>query len=518
MPGKVDKVILSHRAALTAKYGAAGAASLAAALQALIQADLGRGLVTELVWLDDAAQMQGLPAPAITRPGDPAQAKAAIDGVYRALAPDYLIILGAPDVVPHQDLRNPVYAGPAGDDPDEFAYGDLPYACDAPYSQDANDFKGPTRVVSRLPDRQGAQTPDGLVALIRRAANPRSQPRSNFGPYFAASAQVWEASSRQSARNMFGSDADLQLVPPAGPPWPAPRLNRLVHFFNCHGASDSDQFYGQPASGAHQYPPALVGSGLVGQVSEGAVMAAECCYGGQLYATSAAQPQPPICNRYLENGASAAWVSTTIAYGPSSGNGQADLITQYFITSVLGGASIGRAALEARQAFVRAASPSDPSDLKTLAQFNLYGDASVQPVAVAPHLASPLGVTAQVTARSERLDRRLLLARQGQHLLQTEPRLERSERPASDAVLAQLRQHAQASGGDIKQTLRFDVRQVGEAKAPALLETFAQVPDGYVVAFVETDAPADIPVTPVKLVIGRLRGEALTSVQIAVSR
>jgi hypothetical protein len=40
------------------------------------------------------------------------------------------MILGAPDVVPHQDLTNPVF-DPPDNDPDQFAYGDLPYACDA---------------------------------------------------------------------------------------------------------------------------------------------------------------------------------------------------------------------------------------------------------------------------------------------------------------------------------------------------------------------------------------------------
>ena len=35
------------------------------------------------------------------------------------------MILGSIDVIPHQDLKNPLYDGPKGDDPDEFAYGDV---------------------------------------------------------------------------------------------------------------------------------------------------------------------------------------------------------------------------------------------------------------------------------------------------------------------------------------------------------------------------------------------------------
>ena len=38
----------------------------------------------------------------------PKQAKATIDAVFRATDPEYLMILGAPDVVPQQDLTNPL--------------------------------------------------------------------------------------------------------------------------------------------------------------------------------------------------------------------------------------------------------------------------------------------------------------------------------------------------------------------------------------------------------------------------
>jgi len=77
------------------------------------------------------------------------------------------MILGATDVVPHQDMRNPVNA--AGDDPDVVAFSDLPYACDTPYSRDVAKFIGPTRVVSRLPDMTGADGPadgNGAADLI----------------------------------------------------------------------------------------------------------------------------------------------------------------------------------------------------------------------------------------------------------------------------------------------------------------------------------------------------------------
>jgi hypothetical protein len=40
-----------------------------------------------------------------------------------------MVILGAVDVIPHQDLRNPAYnAAQPNDDPDQFVPRDLPYA------------------------------------------------------------------------------------------------------------------------------------------------------------------------------------------------------------------------------------------------------------------------------------------------------------------------------------------------------------------------------------------------------
>ena len=132
MPKVVDKVILTNVTALKTKYGAPGLRTIHSAVTALIQADKARGLATKWIALDDATAMGALSAPVVTSPGDPKQNKSAIDAVYRALAPDYLMILGSTDVIPHQDLKNPLYDGPKGDDPDEFAYGDVPYACEAP--------------------------------------------------------------------------------------------------------------------------------------------------------------------------------------------------------------------------------------------------------------------------------------------------------------------------------------------------------------------------------------------------
>jgi hypothetical protein len=48
-------------------------------------------------------------------------------------------------------------------------------------------------------------------------------------------------------------------------------------------------FYGQKGG---QYPPSLDATIIAGKVAQGTVVAAECCYGAQLYAPGKAKGQP----------------------------------------------------------------------------------------------------------------------------------------------------------------------------------------------------------------------------------
>ena len=160
-----DKIIVTNRSALIAKYRGAGVVRIKRAIDALIAADERRGIKSRLIYLDDAKAMKKCRGRAVGDPASTRQNKDAIDAVFRATTPEYLMILGAPDVVPHQDLVNPAF-DPPDDDPDAFAWGDLPYACDEPYSRDIAKFKGPTRVVGRLPDLTGASEPSHLVRLL----------------------------------------------------------------------------------------------------------------------------------------------------------------------------------------------------------------------------------------------------------------------------------------------------------------------------------------------------------------
>ena len=458
-----DKVIVTNMTALKQKYGAAGLKKIQTAVKDLIAADKKRGLTTTLVALDDTTAMKKLTSPPVKDAASTRENKKAIDGVYKALAPDYLMILGAIDVIPHQDLKNPLFSSDPDGDDEKFVPSDLPYACDPPYGQNIKDFTGPTRVVSRLPDLTGAHgSPTYLLGLLKTATTWKSLPRSDYEEYLGISADKWRESTSESLTNIFNNDKDLQNSPTKGFKWAAKLINRRVHFINCHGGDGLPDFFGQSSTDDDDMPishkAAFVGE--KGSIVEGTIAAAECCFGAQLYdPTGEDDGQMGMCNTYLDNKAYGFFGSSNTAYGPSSGNDQADLVCQYFIQRVLAGASTGRAALEARQRFVERASPLSPMNKKTLAQFNLFGDPSIVPVdkatskLVGPKLLSlTKGVKSLGGAKSaasakdiqqagavERAHRRETLRAKGEILSDLQPSMSKSEAGPPKGVEASLR-------------------------------------------------------------------------------
>lgn len=462
------KIIVTNMGVLTAKYGEEGVDAIRAALDGLISADEARGITTSVVALDDSDAMAEVGGSAVTDPADPSQNKAAIDAVWASSEPAYLMILGAIDVVPHQDLANPI-----PDDEDTAAFGDLPYASNAPYSQDASDFLGPTRVVGRLPDQTGVSDPAYLVGLIERAASAQPRPRSDYSAHLGVSARVWSNSTGLSLSNLFGSTYDLKLSPTDGPQWAANVVGRRTHFINCHGAAGAPEFYGQEGS---NYPVAHTTAWLSDKIEEGTVAAAECCYGAELFDPNVASGESSICNAYLAGGAYGFFGSSTIAYGPAQGNGAADLICQYFLRSVLAGASLGRAALEARQEFVRVTPVMDPADLKTLAQFSLLGDPSIQAVeAPAPEAATATALTAKhAVSAPGRKDRRRNLVANGIAVAQAASYAQPTEAAPSDSVQEQLSDLQSELGMKGAKVLSFEVTQPPMATSSASQEMAAK--------------------------------------------
>lgn len=389
----IDKVVISNLSALQKKYGAPGATAIKAALARLIAADLARGLQTQVVEIDNAAQMTAFGAAVVVSETDQRGAKTAVDAICKAVLPDYLLLLDGPDVIPHIELNR--ITGIT--DSDASVPSDLPYASAAPFSRTANAYLAVTRVVGRLPVPPGTTDENILIQLIDISIAHASRPAENHAAFFAISCDVWRVSTQLSLSNLFGTHMGMHVAPNDTHTRIDPNLTRLTHFINCHGASNDWRFYGQ---GAGRYPVAMESNGVAGHLASGVIVAAECCYGAQLYNHVLAGWPQPICMTYLRGGAAAFVGSTNIAYGPPAANGEADLICQFFLEEALKGASTGRAMLQARQRFVAGQVMSVATNLKTLAQFVLYGDPSLVPT-TEPIVALPAGGDPALAIASE---------------------------------------------------------------------------------------------------------------------
>lgn len=366
----VDKLIVTDTERLATKYSTA--ADVLAAVAAMVTADAARGVTAELVDLSDVDLIATFDLPARGEWGDPAWTVATVDAIADVVAPDYLVLLGGPDVVPMIPVQNPLGGGT---DPDVTVPSDLPYACSGPFQFAPADLVGPTRVVGRIPDGVGATDAAPLIAALDTAASWTSRPAADYRRHLSVSAEVWQASTTQSVEKTFG-DTAVRRSPAEGPDWGTDG-SRLTHFFNLHGVTADHRFYGEGDTG---FPVAHASDVFAGAVAPGTVVAAECCNGAELWDPVVTGGHLPLPLRYLSEGAYAFVGATTIAYGAAIGSAAADMICHFFLDALLGGASTGRSMLEARQRYVRENPVMTPTDLKTLAQFVLLGDPSVHPV------------------------------------------------------------------------------------------------------------------------------------------
>lgn len=427
------KLLVTNRAALQAKYK--DLTAIDAALNAIVTADKARGIDTTIADIDAKK---------------PADAKKAIDALSKQL-PDYIALVGGPDVIPYQDLQNPLHS-PSGD-PDEIVWSDLPYACEAPYSTNIHDFTGPSRVVGRIPDLPGVTEPSFLLALLDVAAKWTTHPPADYASCFGLSTADWQESTKLSLKTLFGETASLNLSPDAGPDFDEKMLAARTHFINCHGALNDAQFYGQKGA---TFPISHRSSVLKSRRFDATVVAAECCYGGQLFKPTNDDGWA-IAARYLAGGAYAYFGSTTIAYGPATSNGLSDNLCQNFLRKAIGGASTGRAVLEARQEYIKGTSFLAPQDLKTIAQFNLLGDPSVQPVTLPKRRALGMAAVPDLAAR------RTALRAAGEALTARRAVMEKVD--TADAVRDQLLAMTEQLGLESRETMSFVSQRPGGAPA-----------------------------------------------------
>lgn len=392
---KADKVILTHRGNIEAKYGRKSSRILNA-LKRLKLASAKAGLKTEIIFLDDPQMMEPYQATPITNPDSQEQFKHSIDQLYNCCEPDYVVLAGAQDIIPFQMLKNPARRL----DEEEFVPTDLPYASASEYSDDTKKYLSPTRVVGRIPDIPKSGDPGYFEKIISHIVHWKPVAASVYQSYFGLSTVSWKGSTSKNIARLFKKTDRLHFSPLDGPAYRKNILSARCHFINCHGALEDTAFYGEKGD---SQPESLYSRSLDGRVQYGTLVAAECCYGAQLFDPQEAGDMS-IANKYLREGAIGFLGSSNVAYGPADNLALADLMTQYFLLQVFEGASIGRALLEARIRFLNDAGPYlDVMELKTYTQFLLLGDPSIHPVmAVAGSVSSNAGANWMNTRNNRR--------------------------------------------------------------------------------------------------------------------
>ena len=370
-------LILTNSRALTQKYGSE-APRIFAAVEALVRVHQKEGIESKVLCVDDSRAMRSLGGKPVQEPAGEEENKAAVDAACARHHPDYVLLLGAVDIIPHLNLENRI------GDFEPLVPSDLPYACEAPFSRKTADFMNPTRIVGRLPDVTGAPgDAQYMLDVLAHATRHRGRkPKKTFRDYFALSAATFDASSRTILTDVFGHLDGLVVCPPQNEPWANDKMAKHVHFGNCHGGEYASIFFG--ATGCTALDAAHVEGS---EISPGMVAAFAGCYGAQLYDPKIALAKVntthiAICNTYLRKGCVAYLGSSSISFGsPQGGLENSSLMTQFFLQHILAGLSSGEACLEARHDFVfKQPPPFDTIAERTLAEFNVFGDPTISPV------------------------------------------------------------------------------------------------------------------------------------------
>jgi hypothetical protein len=387
------KLSVTVRGRLASKYSAADLRTIDAAVRKWITADAARGIRTVHVAVDDRRQMQEHGAGAATVKGTATalQVKRAVDALWSRLSPDYLVLFGAPDVVPYFVVSNPSF-NVDGDD-EKTTPTDNPYACSAPYARARRaSYLVPDRVVGRIPDMVKDGDPAWFLAYLETATKWASRPRSDYDGAYAICCDEWKDAGRDCMEYIGEPRDRLMISPPVDDDTAAARtrLKARAHMIKCHGAGMDPMFYGQ--KGEDFFPEALRSETLKTRVAPACLPAAMCCFGAQVYwpddPRASRRGQWPIASTYLRMGALGFAGSTMVAWVGPGEMMCADWIAAGYLKGVLGGASLGRAMLEAKQDFVRWVQQQgrapDLAEEKTLVEFVLLGDPSIHPVAAAP--------------------------------------------------------------------------------------------------------------------------------------
>jgi hypothetical protein len=388
-----SQVILTHRQALTRKYGPRGFAAIDQALRELAErTERSQGMETRLLYADEADSVK----PYGTWPSDPSDAasvKRLIEAIHthatdRDQKAPSILLVGGDDILPF-------YRWPRTEEGHVLT--------DALYAAAGDQLFRPARPVGRIPD---AANPDlgYFLHVIASAAEGHEMARAanTFGnrlrqaltgsarggqaiPAYGYTASLWKEATREVFRAIGDPDA-LRISPPLSrADFAQARTGPALMFFGLSGLRRRPGWYGQcdPTFAADSTPFPLVVSpeDIIPWQSPSAIVFSQAGFAGDLTAKT---PRASMTLRLLATQAIAVISSTAMAHGsltpPLVG---ADLLARYFWEALGEGARTGEALRTAKVRFARDMMAYqgylDLDDQKTLLAFTLFGDPAILP-------------------------------------------------------------------------------------------------------------------------------------------
>ncbi len=394
------KLSVTVKGRLEHKYKPAALRQIDAAVEAWKQADAKRGIETVHVAVDDSAAMlkarhDYFPKAPRIKPVSgrvtAAKVKRAIDDLWKRLKPEYLVLFGGHDIVPMFVVDNPHYS-PRGD-------YDKKVLTDSPYASSFPSYLVPDRVMGRIPDVVSDRDPAWLLAYLDTAASWKSRGVRFYGETYAICSVEWKDPAKKCMRYIPKPASDLLISPPTRDISTSARnrLSARLHMIQCHGNPNDAKFYGKKSEG--RFLQAITSTTLKPRLKPATVVATGCCYGAQVSSLKVQRGkkpgQWPVASTYLRKGALGYVGSTMITLHDPSNMLLADSIVAEYLHSVMHGASIGRAFLDAKQIYLRRLIFDqhyglDDGDEKTLIEYVLLGDPSIHPVRIGPRRAIAL--------------------------------------------------------------------------------------------------------------------------------
>lgn len=364
-----SKIIVTNKMALEAKYGKTGSDSVLLTLNTMVAMDRQiRNISSFVLLLDDKNQMSLYGAKNVTDPQDEKQVKEAIDKICKNIKPDYILLLGGRDIIPHQHLVHP-------GDPRKQVESDLPYACSTAYHTSVDAYLQPERMVSRLPDTtkntEGADETK-FVKVILDACRQNTRAQKDYEKCFAVSAADFKSFGQKNIKEWFGDSQEMECCPPHNHVWSREQYDCLIHYFALYGFSGQFQWFEDKEGKKAAFDCGNENMHL----ENGTVVISQCSYGAQLFEFVRKQP---ICNVYMENKA-CAFLGCTGECSPGREGNKEDGLIAEFLTQIKNGKSIGEAFLNARKGLITDPQHASPEEKLVLAQWVLYGDACIKPM------------------------------------------------------------------------------------------------------------------------------------------